>query len=55
MIWGPLSELYGRKWPVIVPMFIFACFSVAVATAENFQTIMICRAFLSASSIGGLS
>jgi len=30
---------------VLVPMFIFICFSAATATAENLQTIMITRFF----------
>jgi len=30
---------------VLVPMFVFICFSAATATAENLQTIMITRFF----------
>jgi MFS family permease len=43
VLFAPLSELYGRKISVLVPMFIFVCFSAATATAENLQTIFIVR------------
>lgn len=44
-IWGPLSELYGRKYPLLFGYFIFAFFQIAVAVAQNLETIMICRFF----------
>ncbi|KAF2448197.1 bicyclomycin resistance protein [Karstenula rhodostoma CBS 690.94] len=44
-IWGPLSELYGRKYPLFFGFFIFAIFQIPVAVAQNLQTIMICRFF----------
>jgi MFS family permease len=43
IFWGPFSEVYGRRMTLIAPMFVFICFSAATATAENIQTIMICR------------
>ncbi|EPX75393.1 spermidine family transporter [Schizosaccharomyces octosporus yFS286] len=45
VVWGPLSELFGRKSPVAVGMFGFAIFNIAVAVAKDIQTIMICRFF----------
>ncbi|KAK9450522.1 major facilitator superfamily domain-containing protein [Limtongia smithiae] len=45
LLWGPCSELYGRKLPVVISMFIFAIFHLAVARAHDLQTIMICRFF----------
>lgn len=42
-IWGPLSELYGRKYPLFFGFFVFAIFQIPVAVAQNLQTIMICR------------
>ncbi|GFZ43771.1 Uncharacterized MFS-type transporter [Saitozyma sp. JCM 24511] len=45
IFWGPFSEVYGRRMTLIAPMFVFICFSAATATAENIQTIMICRFF----------
>ena len=44
-IWAPLSELYGRRVPVIIGGFGFAIFNTAVAVAKDYQTLMICRFF----------
>lgn len=41
-----MSEVYGRKYPLFVGYFVFALFQIPVATAENVQTILVCR-FLS--------
>ena len=43
LVWGPLSELYGRKIPLFSGYFIFAVFQIPVAVAQNVQTIMVCR------------
>lgn len=40
-----MSELYGRKVPILIATFAFSIFSVAVAVAKDLQTIMICRFF----------
>lgn len=45
LVWAPMSELYGRRFPIIIAAFGFSIFSIAVATAENLQTIQICRFF----------
>jgi MFS transporter, DHA1 family, multidrug resistance protein len=45
LIWGPFSELQGRKLPITIAIFGFTLFNFAVATADNLQTIMICRFF----------
>jgi multidrug resistance protein len=45
LLWAPLSEVYGRRQAVLIPMFFSICFSFATATAENLQTIMITRFF----------
>ncbi|GIJ82471.1 hypothetical protein Asppvi_000979 [Aspergillus pseudoviridinutans] len=42
---SPLSELQGRRLPILIGMFGFTIFQFAVATAENLQTILICRFF----------
>jgi MFS family permease len=43
IIFGRLSELYGRKRPMFLGMFVFAIFQIPVAVARNLQTIFICR------------
>ncbi|KAF2456447.1 MFS multidrug transporter [Lineolata rhizophorae] len=45
IVFGPLSELYGRKRPLFFGFFAFAIFQIPVAVAQNLQTIMICRFF----------
>ncbi|KAI3320999.1 major facilitator superfamily transporter multidrug resistance [Xylariaceae sp. AK1471] len=45
LLWAPLSELYGRKWPVLVPFFISAVMSFATGAAKDIQTILITRFF----------
>ena len=45
ILWAPLSELSGRKMPLVLGMFGFSLFSTAVATAKDYQTIMLCRFF----------
>ena len=43
ILWAPLSELRGRKLPIIVAMFGFSIFSVATAVGKDLQTVFICR------------
>lgn len=43
IVFGPLSELYGRKIPLFLGMTVFAIFNIPVAVATNLQTIFICR------------
>lgn len=43
--WAPLSELRGRRLPIVLAMFGFSIFQVAVASAKDLQTILICRFF----------
>ncbi|TKA69374.1 hypothetical protein B0A55_06161 [Friedmanniomyces simplex] len=42
---APMSELYGRKNPLLISSFGFSIFSVAVAVAKDVQTLFICRFF----------
>lgn len=45
LIWGPLSELYGRKPPLFFGFALFVIFQIPVAVATNVETIMVCRFF----------
>lgn len=54
VIWGPLSELYGRKTVLLPSVFIYICFSFAVGAAKDIQTIMICRFFAGFSGAAAL-
>lgn len=43
LLWAPLSEVYGRRVAVFVPMFVAMCFSFGSATAKDLQTVMLTR------------
>ncbi|KAF2707952.1 MFS general substrate transporter [Pleomassaria siparia CBS 279.74] len=45
LLWAPLSELYGRRLPILISAFGFAIFSIAVAVGKDLQTVLICRFF----------
>lgn len=44
-VFAPLSELYGRRVPVIFAAFGFGIFNTAVAVAKDYQTLVISRFF----------
>lgn len=52
--WGPLSEIYGRKNILSLSGFLYVCFTFAVATAKDLQTIMICRFFAGCAGGGAV-
>ncbi|MCJ1418743.1 hypothetical protein MMC32_005094 [Xylographa parallela] len=43
--WAPLSEMYGRKYAVLIPYFIAAMFSFGTGAGKDIQTILITRFF----------
>ncbi|KAL8905594.1 MAG: hypothetical protein Q9207_002544 [Kuettlingeria erythrocarpa] len=45
ILWAPLSELKGRRLPLIGSMFGFSIFSIATATGKDLQTVLITRFF----------
>ena len=45
LIWGPFSELQGRKLPILVGVFGFSVFCFGCAVSKDLQTLMICRFF----------
>ena len=45
MIWAPLSELRGRRLPILISMFGFTLFQAATATGKDLQTVLLCRLF----------
>lgn len=45
IIWSPMSEMYGRRIPLFLSATMFICFMFACATAENLQTLLLCRFF----------
>lgn len=53
VFWGPLSEVYGRRLPLICSLIGLTCFSWWAATADRFFQLMIYR--FCCGSIGGAS
>lgn len=51
VLWGPLSELYGRRPILVLSSFGYLCFAFGAATAKDLQTLMLCRFF--SGFIGG--
>lgn len=45
LLWGPVSEVWGRRWSLLPPMIGLALFSIATAVAQNAQTVFITRFF----------
>ena len=45
ILWAPLSELRGRRLPLLISMFGFSIFQVATATGKDLQTILLSRFF----------
>ncbi|KIX92435.1 uncharacterized protein Z520_11910 [Fonsecaea multimorphosa CBS 102226] len=45
-LWAPMSELRGRKLPLLIGNFGFSIFALATAVSKDVQTLMICRFFM---------
>lgn len=43
ILWGPFSEIYGRKIPLFAGIFVFAIFQIPVAVSQNLTTFLVCR------------
>jgi DHA1 family multidrug resistance protein-like MFS transporter len=55
LIFGPLSELYGRRNPLMIGMFGFIIFQIPIGVATNLQTIFVCRFFSGAFGSAALA
>ncbi|KAI4948184.1 hypothetical protein J4E91_006178 [Alternaria rosae] len=51
MLWGPLSESYGRKGTMVISFAFFTIFSIASALSPNFAALVIFR-LLAATTFG---
>ncbi|OAL38686.1 hypothetical protein AYO20_01892 [Fonsecaea nubica] len=45
LIWGPSSEVWGRRWSMLPAMTCLACFSIGAAVSQNAPSIFITRFF----------
>ncbi|EMC92415.1 hypothetical protein BAUCODRAFT_77726 [Baudoinia panamericana UAMH 10762] len=48
LVWGPLSEVFGRRIPLMIGMFGFLIFQIPVGVANNVATIFLARFFAAA-------
>ncbi|KAI3391013.1 hypothetical protein diail_8108, partial [Diaporthe ilicicola] len=55
LIWAPSSELWGRRWPLTMSMLAGGIFTFASASADNIQTLAICRFFGGVCGAGQLT
>ncbi|KAL7619424.1 hypothetical protein AAE478_009963 [Parahypoxylon ruwenzoriense] len=54
-VWGPMSERFGRKWPMVVGMLLFTIFCIPAAVGKNMATLLIARFFQGAFGSAPLS
>ncbi|KAK4553712.1 hypothetical protein LTR86_009210 [Recurvomyces mirabilis] len=45
LLWGPISEVYGRKWSILPAMYCLALFSIGTAVSKNAASVFITRFF----------
>ena len=45
IIWAPLSEAFGRKYPVLLPYFVSGVMNFGTGTGKDVQTVLITRFF----------
>ncbi|KAI5835231.1 MFS general substrate transporter [Schizophyllum commune Tattone D] len=43
LLWGPLSEQYGRRIPFLISFFVYTCFQVGCALSPNTASIILFR------------
>jgi MFS family permease len=55
LVFGPMSELFGRKRPLFLSFFLFAIFSIAVVLSQTLYFIMICPFFAGIFGLGPLA
>lgn len=45
VLWAPVSELAGRRWPLTIGMLGGGIFCISAAVSKDIQTLIICRFF----------
>lgn len=43
LLYGPLSEQYGRRWPLLIGYILFCFFSLGCALAPSFPALLVFR------------
>ncbi|PVI01633.1 MFS general substrate transporter [Periconia macrospinosa] len=52
IIWAKLSDIFGRKWPMITTVAIFVAFSGGCGAAQSMDQLIICRVFQGIGAAG---
>jgi MFS transporter, DHA1 family, multidrug resistance protein len=55
LLWAPMSELQGRKWPFTISMLLGGIFTIASAISKDIQTLVITRFFAGVCGASPLS
>ncbi|KIW16098.1 hypothetical protein PV08_06149 [Exophiala spinifera] len=53
-VWGPSSDYYGRKIPMMISVFGALCFGAGASSAKDYQTLSLCRFFQGAFGSCGI-
>ena len=43
LVWAPISEVYGRRWSMLPPVFVLGLFSIGTAVSKNAASVFITR------------
>ncbi|KAI0602685.1 major facilitator superfamily domain-containing protein [Biscogniauxia sp. FL1348] len=54
-VWGPLSEHFGRKWPMVLGTSLFTVFCIPAGLGKNIETLLVARFFQGAFGSAPLS
>ena len=54
LIWGPLSDRFGRRGTLLISLVLFIVASIGCALAESFSMLLVWRAFQGAFACGGM-
>ncbi|RFU75699.1 polyamine transporter 4 [Trichoderma arundinaceum] len=53
--WSPISEQFGRRYPLLVAMILFTIFCIPVAVGKNLQTILVGRFLCGATGVAPIA
>ena len=45
-VWGPASEIWGRRWSMLPPTFLMGVFAIGFAVSENAASVFVTRFFM---------
>jgi DHA1 family bicyclomycin/chloramphenicol resistance-like MFS transporter len=54
LLWGPLSDRFGRKWPLVIAITIYTISSVLVIAVSSIEELWLCRFMQAFSGSAGV-